>query len=137
MIEKVTLLMTADGKNMKSKDNVPCDEINPKAMMLYAGAKCAGLTAMMIMKQSHVVPKRFELSVAGELTTDELRAESEFRSFHYIYNIECSNEADQLKLRNAADLAHEKYCGLAKMFAKIAPVTHEIAVVCAERAKAW
>lgn len=137
MIEKVTLQMTDDGRNFLSADGTPCDEINPKAMMLFAGAKCAGFTVLMIMKQSRVTAKHLEISVSGELTTDTLKAESEFRSFHYVYNIECDNEADQIKLRNAADLAHTKYCGLARMFEKIAPVTHEIAVVATKPVKAW
>ena len=59
-----------------------------------------------------------------------------FKSFHVVYNIECDTEDDQAKVSRAVTLAHEKYCGMMQMLRKVAPVSHEIAVVSTEPAKA-
>lgn len=134
MIEKVTLQLTEASKFMPL-GGIRCEDTNPKALLLYACAKCAGITALMIMEKERIRPKRFEIGVSGELTTETLRAESEFKSFHVVYNIECATEDDQVKVSRAATLSHEKYCGLVRMLRKIAPVTHEIAVVSTEPAR--
>lgn len=135
MIEKVTLQLTAEGKiEMKGKTN--CEELNPKALMLYAGAKCAGLTVLHIMKQERMTPKRLEITLSGELSTDKVQAESIFHAFHMIYHVECATEGDQSRASRAITLAHEKHCGLVRMLSKIAPVSHEVAIVTTEPAKA-
>ena len=118
MIEKVTLQLTGDSK-LVPENGPDCGEMNPKTLLLYAAAKCSGMTALMIMEKERLRPKRFEISVSGELSTEEVRSESVFKSFHVVYNIEC-----------------EKYCGIMRMFRMIAPVSHEIAVVSTEPAKA-
>ena len=53
-----------------------------------------------------------------------------------VYNVECSSEDDQAKVGRALELTHEKYCGMMQMLRKVAPVSHEIAVVSTEPAKA-
>lgn len=134
MIEKVTLHLT-EGSKFLPEGVTACDDLNPKAMLLYAGAKCAGLTALHIMQKERITPKRFEISMSGELSTDTVQSESIFKSFHVVYNIECDTEDDQVKVSRAATLSHEKYCGTVRMLSKIAPVSHEIAVVSTEPAK--
>lgn len=133
MIEKVTLQLV-DGARFEPEEGQNCDTMNPKALLLYAGAKCAGLTAMHILEKERIVPKRFEISLSGELTTSTVQAASEFRSFHVVYNIECDTDADQTKVGRAVKLTQEKYCGLMQMLRKIAPVTPEYAVVSTEPA---
>ncbi len=133
MIEKVTLHLT-DGARFEAESGTNCDTMNPKALLLYAGAKCAGLTVLHILGKERIVPKRFEISLSGELTTATVQAGSEFRSFHVVYNIECDTDVDQTKIGRAVKLAQEKYCGLMQMLRKIAPVTPEYAVACTEPA---
>ena len=135
MIEKVTLQLTGESKFI-SEDGRGCEGMNPKELLLYAAAQCAGQTCMMIMKKEGITPKRFEISYSGELSTETLQAESVFRSFHVVYNIECDTEDDQAKVSRAVNLTHEKYCGLTQMMRKVAPVSHEVAVVSTEPAKA-
>ena len=135
MIEKVTLQLSGDA-DFTSEGGPRCEEMNPKALLLYAAAKCVGKTALMIMEKERLRPKRFEISVSGELSTEEVRSESVFKSFHVVYNIECDTEDDQAKVSRAVMLAHEKYCGMMQMLRKVAPVSHEIAVVSTEPAKA-
>lgn len=128
MIAKVTLEMTSQGEFVL-EDGADCRNMNPKALLLYAGAKCAGLTALKIMKQERIEPERFEISLSGELSTDEVQAGSVFRSFNAVYNVECARYEDQAKVSHAVNLAHEKYCGTIRMLRQIAPVSHEIAIV--------
>ena len=132
MIEKVTLQMSENGK-FRTADGAGCDTMNPKALLLYAAAQCAAQTALMIMRKERIAPKRF---CSGELSTQELRSESVFTSFHVVYNVECGSEDDQAKVSRAIVLTHEKHCGLVRMLRMIAPVSHEVAVVSTEPAKA-
>ena len=66
MIEKVTLQLTGDSK-LVPENGPDCGEMNPKTLLLYAAAKCSGMTALMIMEKERLRPKRFEISVSGEL----------------------------------------------------------------------
>lgn len=72
MIEKVTLQLTGDSK-LVPENGPDCGEMNPKTLLLYAAAKCSGMTALMIMEKERLRPKRFEISVSGELSTEEVR----------------------------------------------------------------
>lgn len=135
MIEKVTLQLTGESE-FTPEGGPRCEQMNPKTLMLFAGAKCVGMTALMIMQKERIRPKRFEIGMSGELSEDEPHSESIFKSFHVVYNVECDTEDDQSKVSRAVTLAHEKYCGMMRMFRKIAPVSHEIAVVSTEPAKA-
>lgn len=135
MIEKVTLHL--DGESMFVLDGeTTCNQLNPKALMLFAGAKCSGLTALHIMEKERIRPKRFEISLSGELSTDTVRSESVFLSFNAVYNVEVATDDDQAKVSRAVNLSHEKYCGTIRMLRRIAPVSHEVAIVSTEPAKA-
>lgn len=135
MIEKVTLQMTGDGK-FQVEGGSGCEAMNPKKLLLYAAAQCSGQTALMIMQKERITPKRFEISYSGDLSAETVQSESVYRSFHVVYNIECDTEDNQAKVSRAAELTHEKYCGMVQMLRKIAPVSQEIAVVSTEPAKA-
>ena len=51
MIEKVTLQLTGDSK-LVPENGPDCGEMNPKTLLLYAAAKCSGMTALMIMEKA-------------------------------------------------------------------------------------
>ena len=106
MIEKITLHLD-DANRFVPNEPIDCNDLNPKAMLLYAGAKCAGLTLLHILEKERIRPRRIEIHMSGELTTERVEAGS----------------------GRAVNLAHEKYCGTIRMLGKIAPVTHEVAVV--------
>lgn len=135
MTEKVNVQMNRAGR-LETRGGADCAAMNPKELLLYAAAQCAGLTALGIMKRERMTPKNFEISVAGELSTETLRAESVFTCFHVIYNVSCASESDCAKASHALELTHDKYCGLVQMLSRIAPVTREIAVVNTEPVKA-
>lgn len=131
MIEKVTVRLTEEGK-FRAVDGPQCDEMNPKELLLYAAAQCSGRTAIYVMEKMRMKPKGLEISYSGDLNTDEVQPESMFRSFHVVYNVECATGADQEKAGLAIGLTHEKYCGLTQMLRRIAPVSHETAIVSTE-----
>lgn len=134
MIEKVTLRLT-DASNFLPADGGRCEDMNPKALLLYAAAKCAGLTALHIMEKERIHPKRLEISLSGELSTDTVQSESMFLSFHVFYNVECASDDDQIKVSRAVRLTQEKHCSMVRMLGMIAPVTHEVAIVSTEPAE--
>lgn len=131
MIEKVTVRLTEEGK-FRAIDGPQCDEMNPKELLLHAAAQCSGRTAMHLMQKMHMKPKGLEISYSGDLNTDEVLPESMFRSFHVVYNVECATGDDQEKASRAIALTHDKYCGLTQMLRRIAPVSHETAIVSTE-----
>lgn len=111
-------------------------DLNPKELLLYAAATCAGKTVTGILSKMNIEPKTFEITVSGELNTDEVIAQSMYRSFDITYNVYCDSITDQSKVSRAINLANEKYCGMIQMLRKIAPVAYEIAIVSTETVKA-
>lgn len=113
-------------------NGVKCDSLNPKEMMLYATAECAGITIMSILAKERVKPKSLEITMSGELDTDTVMAKSIYNSLHILYNAECRHLEEQNKVSHAIRLANDTYCGTLQMMRKIAPVSHEISIVSSE-----
>lgn len=128
MTEKVNVQMNRAGR-FEPRGGAGCESMNPKELLLYAAAQCAGLTAAAIMRRERMTPRNFEISVSGDLSTETLQAESLFTRFHVVYNVACQSEADCAKASHALELTHDKYCGLIQMLSRIAPVSREIVVV--------
>ncbi len=131
--QKVTICL----KNGKFQ---PCgtlkiENLNPKALLLCATAECAGFTIMNLLSKSNVTPKNLEITAEGMLNTPTLQAESIFTDFKISYNVECKTLADQNSVSYAIEMAQEKHCGMIAMLRKIAPVSHDIAIVSSETIK--
>lgn len=131
MIEQVTIEWSRDTK-FRLTGKSKCDSLNPKQMMLYATAECAGITVMTILTKERIRPKHLEITMSGVLDTDTVMAKSIFTSFHIAYNIECRSIDDQVKISRAVNLTNDKYCGTLQMMRRIAPVSHETAIVSSE-----
>ncbi len=116
----------------KLAKNEKCDSLNPKELLLYATAYCAGITIMSILAKERIKPKSFEIEMSGELDTETVMAKSVYQSFRIVYNIECRHLEEQSKVSHAVNLANDKYCGTLQMMRKIAPVSHEISIVSSE-----
>ncbi|WP_418991155.1 OsmC family protein [Alistipes sp.] len=135
MIEKVTVQLNQEGR-FAPEAGTCCEEMNPKELLLYAAAQCAGQTAIHIMQKERIAPKRFEIGFSGDLSTEKLQSDSTFRSFHVVYNVECGTEEDQARVSRAVELTHDTYCGMLQMLRRIAPVSREIAVVSTDAVEA-
>lgn len=105
------------------------EKLNPKEMLLYAAADCAGRTILGLLKEHSQEMLSMEITMEGTLSTPVLQAESRYTSFNIIYNIECHTLKDQIIISRAVNLAHDKYCGLLQMLRKIAPLSHELSIV--------
>ncbi len=128
MTLKVTITTDQKG-HIRLADEKDCSTLNPKELMLYSGALCAAMTLQHVLRREQLRPRSLELSVSGELSTQELKAESTFIEFDFLYRLECATLDEHAKLSAAVKLAHDEWCGLVKMMRKIAPVTREISIV--------
>ncbi len=131
MTLKITIALD-DNQHFALSDNRTLESLNPKELMLYAAAKCAGLTILSILKEHSEALTMLEISVEGRLSTPTLVAESRFLHFNIIYNARCRTLKDQIVISRAVNLAHDKYCGLIEMYRQISPLMHETSIVSTE-----
>ena len=128
MIVKITLYMDGEG-HFRLDDGRMLDELNPKEMMLYAAADCAGRTIVSLLKEHTSTLKSLTITLEGTLSTPTVVAESKYTSFNITYAAECHTLKDQIVISRAVNLAHDKYCGLVQMLRRIAPLTHQTSIV--------
>lgn len=126
--QEITIRMTAEKTYVLEGEKKP-EQLNPKELLLLAGATCAGMSAMHIMSAERFTPQRFEVTMGGVLNTETLRSDSVFTSFHIRYRVEgTKSRNDMTKADRAIRLSHEKYCGAVKMFGKIANIEETIEI---------
>ncbi|MBQ5829568.1 MAG: OsmC family protein [Alistipes sp.] len=135
MTLKITLTL-GDNKRFTLTDGRRVEQLNPKELLLYAAANCAGLTIIGMLKEHITTLRLLELSLEGTLSTPTVVAESRFTSFNIIYRAECRTLKDETTISRAINLAHDKYCGLLQMLRKIAPLSHEVSIVATNDIKA-
>ena len=128
MIQKIVINMTPE-RDFMLNDGAKLEKLNPKEMLLYAAADCAGRTILGLLKEHSQEMLSMEITMEGTLSTPVLQAESRYTSFNIIYNIECHTLKNQIIISRAVNLAHDKYCGLLQMLRKIAPLSHELSIV--------
>ena len=128
MIQKVTLRLN-DDRNFELVGALTLDELNPKELLLYATAKCAGLTIVSLLKEHISEVKLMEITLEGRLSTPTVVTESRYTHLNIIYRAECQTLKEQMVVSRAVNLAHDKYCGMVQMIRHIAPLSREISIV--------
>lgn len=131
MHQSITIHATENGKFALAKPH-DLEKLNPKELLLYSTALCAGMTTLSIAEKERVKLLKLEIKMSGELDTEKVEGRSQFQSFDIAYNIECKHIDDQAKVSRAVRLANDKYCGGLEMCRKIAPVSHSISIVSIE-----
>ncbi len=131
MHQSITIHAEENGKFALAKPH-DLEKLNPKELLLYSTALCAGMTTLSIAKKERVELQKLEIKMSGELDTEKVEGRSQFVSFDIAYNIECKYIDEQSKVSNAVRLATDKYCGGLAMLRKIAPVSHSISIVSVE-----
>lgn len=126
MTVKVTV-RRCGGNEFRLASGRSADTLNPKEMLLYATACCAGMTVNGILDKQHLTVDSFEITMSGELDTDTVMAQSTYGSFRISYHLSCP-DTNAEKVREAVKRADEKYCGTLKMIRRIAPVTSQIEI---------
>lgn len=127
MNQNITIRMTS-ARTFEIEGGKQADKLNPKELLLLAGATCAGMTAMSILEKQRIPGAQLEIEFSGELSTEQLQSDSVFVSFRIVYRASCTCD-NQEKVSRAITLAHDKYCGGVKMLGAIAPVEREISIV--------
>ena len=131
MHQSITIHAEESGKFALAKPH-DLEKLNPKELLLYSTALCAGMTTLSIAEKERVELQKLEIKMSGELDTEKVEGKSQFVSFDIAYNIECKHIDEQSKVSNAVRLATDKYCGGLAMLRKIAPVSHSISIVSVE-----
>ena len=131
MHQSITILAGKNGKFSLAKPQ-ELKKLNPKELLLYSTALCAGMTAQSIAEKERVKLLKLEIKMSGELDTEKVEGRSQFVSFNISYNVECKHISEQSKVSHALQLATDKYCGGLAMCRKIAPVSHSISIVSIE-----
>lgn len=134
MHQSITIQATDIGKFSLAKSR-ELNKLNPKELLLYSTAFCAGFTLQSIASREGVKLLNLEITMAGELDTEKVEGRSQFTSFEIGYNIECKHISEQSRVSQAVRLTTEKYCGGLSMLRKIAPVSHSISIVSIEEEK--
>lgn len=94
----------------------------PKALMLIAMAGCSGMDVVPLFKKMRVRFESVSIDVKAE-TSDTIPMV--YTAFHVTYHVN-GNADDKAKIEKAVRLSQEKYCGVALMMKKIAPITYQI-----------
>ena len=128
MVQKITLRMTSE-HSFVLDDARLLENLNPKEMLLYATADCAGRTIVGLLKEHIADLTSLTISLEGTLSTPRLMAESKYNNFNIVYSAECRTLKEQIVISRAINLAHDKYCGMLQMIRRIAPLSHETSIV--------
>jgi uncharacterized OsmC-like protein len=131
MQQSITINLNDGGQFEIAKPH-ELNKLNPKELLLYSTALCAGLTLRRLAEKERVKLLKLEIKMSGELDTDKVEGISKFESFNISYNIECKHIDEQSKVSHAVQLTTDKYCGGLAMMRKIAPVSHSISIVSVE-----
>lgn len=128
MTQKITVRMDVN-HHFILDDGRSLDALNPKEMLLYATADCAGRTIAWLLKEHISELSALSITLEGVLSTPAVVAESKYNSFNVIYSAECRTLKEQIVISRAINLAHDKHCGMLQMIRRIAPLSHEISIV--------
>ena len=131
MQQSISIHTTDDGHFVLGEP-YKLETLNPKELILYSTALCAGLTLKSIAEKERVKLLKIEIKMSGELDTEKVEGRSQFTSFNIAYNIECKHIEEQTKVSHAVQLTTDKFCGGLNMLRKIAPVSHSVSIVSIE-----
>jgi putative redox protein len=96
--------------------------MNPKKMLLASLCGCSGMDVVEILTKMRVSFSRLEIEAEAEQTTDHPKV---FKSVNMVYRADITGE-DLGKLKKAATLSHDKYCGVSAMLAKHCKINYTI-----------
>lgn len=126
---KMTFVANVNGHNVQM-DTIPESGGNdsgprPKELMLAALAGCTGMDVISILTKMQIKIDTFNINVEGELTEEHPK---HFINMHIIYEFKGINLPLD-KLKKAAELSQEKYCGVSAAYRKAMEVTYEIKIL--------
>ena len=96
----------------------------PKALLLSALVGCSGIDIMMILKKMKEDVEDVNVDIEVEQTEEHPKV---YKYIKVVFRFKGNN----LKISNiekAVNLSKDKYCGVAAMLEKAAPITYEIVI---------
>jgi putative redox protein len=98
--------------------------VSPKSLLLSSLAGCSGIDIVDILEKMRVEFSDFSIDVETEQTEEHPRV---FKDITITYKMKTAAENED-KLRKAAELSLEKYCGVSAMLKKNSPIHFKIVI---------
>lgn len=95
---------------------------SPKALLLTGLAACSGIDVVMILEKMKVPFADLTIDVETEQTNTDPKV---FKDLVMVFRVR-TGEENREKVKKAIDLSLEKYCGVAAMLRKHAPISYTI-----------
>jgi putative redox protein len=98
--------------------------VSPKSLLLSGLAGCSGIDVVDILEKMRIPFSELTIDVESEQTEEHPKV---FRDITITYKIKTAPENED-KVRKAAELSLEKYCGVSAMLKKNAPIHFRIII---------
>jgi putative redox protein len=99
--------------------------MNPKKMLLASLCGCSGMDVVDIMRKMKVAFTKLEIEAEAEQTEDHPKV---FTYVNMVYRTDAA-PGDLDKVKKAAALSHDKYCGVSAMLAKHCKISYTIELI--------
>lgn len=99
--------------------------MNPKKMLLASLCGCSGMDVVDILQKMKVPFTKMEITAEAEQTEEHPKV---FRYVNMVYRSDVAPENID-KLKRAASLSHDKYCGVSAMLAKHCAINFSIELI--------
>jgi len=96
--------------------------MSPKKMLLASLCGCSGMDVVGIMDKMKVEYTRLEISAEAEQTEEHPKV---FKFVNMVYRVDAKPE-DLEKVKRAAQLSHDKYCGISVMLKKHCDINYTV-----------
>jgi len=98
--------------------------VSPKSLLLSGLAGCSGIDIVDILEKMRVEFSEFSIDVETQQTEEHPKV---FKDITITYKMKTAPENED-KLRKAAELSLEKYCGVSAMLKKNSPIHFKIVI---------
>ena len=98
--------------------------VSPKSLLLSSLAGCSGIDIVDILEKMRVEFSDFSIDVEAEQTEEHPKV---FKDITITYKMKMAPENED-KLRKAAELSLDKYCGVSAMLKKNSPIHFKIVI---------
>ena len=99
--------------------------MSPKQMVLAAVCGCSGMDVVGILDKMKVPYTKLEIEAEAEQTSEHPKV---FKFVNMSYKADIAPEHLD-KLKRAAELSHDKYCGVSVMLSKHCPVNYTVGIL--------
>lgn len=99
--------------------------VSPKSLLLSGLAGCSGIDIVDILEKMRVPFSDFSIDVESEQTEEHPKV---FKDIYITYKIKTAPENED-KVRKAAELSLEKYCGVSAMLKKNSAIHFNIIII--------